>query len=56
MAAAATRMMADLNSTPTSQVRVGVRIRPLTPKESSEGGKVVLNGKHRLLLIIFVVA
>ncbi|KAL7464918.1 hypothetical protein ACHAXS_005246 [Conticribra weissflogii] len=27
-----------------SQVRVGVRIRPLTPKESSEGGKAVVVG------------
>lgn len=32
-----------------SQVRVGVRIRPLTPKETSEGGKVVVDGNafHR---------
>ena len=37
--------MADLTS--NSQVRVGVRIRPLTPKETGEGGKVVLNGKRR---------
>jgi len=27
----------------TSQVRVGVRIRPITSKESSEGGKVVVD-------------
>mmetsp|Transcript_26065 Transcript_26065/g.51887 ORF Transcript_26065/g.51887 Transcript_26065/m.51887 type:complete len:1028 (-) Transcript_26065:116-3199(-) len=27
-----------------AQVRVGVRIRPLTPKESSEGGKAVVDG------------
>lgn len=27
-----------------SQVRVGVRIRPLTPKESSEGGRAVVDG------------
>ncbi len=28
----------------TSQVRVGVRIRPLTSKEASEGGRVVVDG------------
>lgn len=31
-----------LYSNKSSQVRVGVRIRPLTPKESGEGGKSAL--------------
>ena len=33
-------MKANSNS---SQVRVGVRVRPLTSKEASEGGKVVVD-------------
>ena len=36
-------------TTCSSQVRVGVRIRPLTPKETSECGKIVVesNGFDR---------
>ena len=30
---------------PTSRVRVGVRIRPLSAKETSEGGRAVVDGR-----------
>ena len=34
--------------TETCQVRVGVRVRPLTSKESSEGGKVIIDASMRV--------
>jgi len=35
----------DSNSNAVSNVRVGVRVRPLTASEISKGGKIVVNSK-----------